>query len=65
LKPDSLILSARIEDKPIETIELSLSKWQVLQSRGTCNKNTEYHERIIELVEKNISLIRKRKRNAA
>jgi hypothetical protein len=65
LKPDSLILSARIEGKPVETVELSLAKWQVVQSRGACNKNTEYHERIIELVEKNISLIRKHKRNVA
>jgi hypothetical protein len=65
LKPDSLILSACIEGQKVETVELSLSKWQVLQSRGTCNQNTEYHERIIELVKKNISLIRKRKRNAA
>jgi hypothetical protein len=65
LKPDSLILSACIEGKRIETVELSLSKWQVVQSRGVCNKSTEYHDRIIELVEKNISLIRKRKRDAA
>jgi hypothetical protein len=65
LKPDSLIFSASVDGKQMETVELSLSKWQVLQSRGTCNQNTEYHERIIELVEKNISLIRKRKRNAA
>jgi hypothetical protein len=60
LKPDSLILSARIDDKPVETVELSLSKWQVLQSRGTCNQNTEYHERIIELVKKNRRQIQKR-----
>jgi hypothetical protein len=65
LKPDSLILSACIEGKPVETVELSLSKMQVVQSRGLCNQNTEYHDRIIELVKKNISLIRKRKRNAA
>jgi hypothetical protein len=61
LKPDSLILSACIAEKHIETIELSLSKLQVLQSRGVCNKNTEYHERIMALVRKNIPLIRKRK----
>jgi DNA-directed RNA polymerase subunit RPC12/RpoP len=61
LKPDSLILSACIEGKRVETVELSLSKWQVVQSRGVCNKNTEYHDRIIELVEKNISRFRKQK----
>jgi hypothetical protein len=65
LKPDSLILSACIDGKRIETVEFSLSKMQVIQSRGLCNQNTEYHDRIIELVKKNISLIRKCKRNVA
>jgi hypothetical protein len=62
LKPDSLILSACIEDKRIETVELSLSKMKVVQSRGICNKNTEYHDRIINLVEQNIRLFQKQKR---
>jgi hypothetical protein len=60
LKPDTLILSARIDDKRLETIELSLSQLKVLQSRGVCNRNTGYHNRIIKLVEKNIVLIQKR-----
>ena len=59
-KTDSLILSACIDGKKIETIEISLSKLQVIQSRGICNKNTEYHERIIQLVNNNIPLIEKR-----
>jgi DNA-directed RNA polymerase subunit RPC12/RpoP len=54
LKPDSLILSASIDGKRIETVELSLSTFKVLQSRGVCNRNTEYHDRIIELVQKNV-----------
>jgi hypothetical protein len=60
LKTDSLILSARIEEQRLETIELSLSKLQVLQSRGLCNENTKYHNRIIKLVKKNMPLIQKR-----
>ena len=60
LKPDSLILSACIDGKRVETIEVSLKTLKVLQSRGVCNKNTEYHDRIIELVNKNKRLIRKR-----
>jgi len=60
LRPDSLILSACIGEKHLETVEVSLSKLQVMQSRGVCNKNTEYHDRIIGLVNKNISLIQKR-----
>jgi hypothetical protein len=60
LKPDSLILSAFIGDRRIETVELSLSQLKVLQSRGVCNSNTEYHDRIIKLVIENIHLIQKR-----
>jgi len=60
LKPDSLIFSACIGKKKIETIEFSLSQMQVVQSRGLCNKNTKYHDRIINLVNKNRRLIRKR-----
>lgn len=59
-KPDSLIMSARIGEKRIETIEVNLKSLEIVQSRGACNKNTEYHNRIIELVKKNIGLIRKR-----
>jgi hypothetical protein len=61
LNADSLILSACINGKRIETVELSLTTLKVVQSRGVCNKNTEYHDRIINLVNKNVSLIGKRK----
>ena len=60
LKEKSLILSARIEDKRIETIEVSLETMQLIQCRGLQNKNTEYHERIIELVHRNIKEIQSR-----
>lgn len=60
LKPDTLVFSARVEDKRVETVELSLQTFKVLQSRGLCNRNTEYHDRIIKLVQKNVGLIRKR-----
>lgn len=59
-KEDSLILTACIDGKKMETIEVSLSKLQVIQSRGVCNKNTEYHNQIVQLVEKNIPLIEQR-----
>lgn len=57
---DSLILSATIDGKRIETVEVSLKTLKVIQSRGVCNKLTEYHERIVELVERNAELIRSR-----
>jgi len=59
-KEDSLILSATIDGKRIETIEVSISKLKVIQCRGLCNKNTEHHSRIIQLVESNIPLIEER-----
>lgn len=59
-KEDSLILSACIDGKKIETIEISISKLQVIQSRGVCNKNTKHHNRILKLVENNIPLIEQR-----
>ncbi len=60
LKPQSLVLSARIGNRRIETVELSLDTFMVLQSRGLCNQSTEYHDRIIRLVQKNARQIRKR-----
>ena len=59
-KANSLILSATIDGKRIETIEVSLKTLKVVQSRGVCNSNTEYHDRIIRLVEDNAELIRQR-----
>ena len=64
LKKDSLILSATIDGKRIETVEVSLQTFEVVQSRGVCNGNTEYHDRIIKLVNDNISLIRQRMKAA-
>ena len=40
LKENSLILSATIEGRRIETIEANLDTLKVVQSRGMCNKNT-------------------------
>jgi len=59
-KEDSLVMSARIGDKRIETIEINLRTLDIVQSRGVCNNVTEYHDRIIGLVKKNIGLIRKK-----
>lgn len=64
-RKDSLIFSATIDGKRIETVEVSLKTLQVVQSRGICNSNTEYHDRIITLVENNAELIRKRMKEAA
>ena len=53
-KKDTIILSAHDhQGNRIETVELSLTQGTVVQSRGVCNSNTEYHDRIIELVNAN------------
>ena len=65
LKEDSLILSATIEGKRIETIEVSLRTLEVVQSSGVCNKNTEYHEQIVNLVNANRGLISRRMKATA
>ena len=57
-KESSLILSARIDERRIETVEVDLRTLKVVQSRGVCNCNTEYHDRIIALVESNAEQIR-------
>lgn len=57
LKNDSLILSATINGERVETVEVSLKSKRVVQSRGVCNSNTEYHDRIVALVNNNIHRI--------
>lgn len=60
MKPDSLILSATVNGIKTETVEISLRQLKVVQSRGLQNKNTEYHDQIISLVDKNMYLIKER-----
>ena len=59
LKENSLILSARVSGVRTETIELNLKTFKIMQSRGLKNNFTQYHNQIIELVNKNISKISK------
>lgn len=54
-----LILSARKEGKVLETIEVNLKTYKIVQSRGVCNKNSDYHNQIVDLVNKNMNLIRR------
>lgn len=49
-KEHSLIMSAKIDGTPIETIEIRLDKMKINQSRGMKNKHTIHHQRIINLV---------------
>ncbi|MFZ4861289.1 PcfJ domain-containing protein [Sphingobacterium sp. Mn56C] len=60
LQKDSLILSAQIDGKRIETVEVSLNKMEVVQSRGLQNRASEYNKDIVDLVNKNMHQISKR-----
>lgn len=56
-KKDSLVLSARSRDdpdRPVETVEISLSSGKILQCFGKCNQFTERHDEILALVNDNI-----------
>ena len=64
-RPSSLILSAKIGGKRIETIEVSLNDYTLVQSRGLQNKYTKYHDRIVNLVNSNMNEIIKRNQRKA
>jgi len=59
-KRNSLILSARFENKPVETIEVALPSLEVLQCRGDKNKNSPHHKQILKLLNQNLYQIRNR-----
>ena len=58
-KKDQLLLSAKVNGKRTETVSFSLSDYKVLQSRGYNNKNSKHHDKIVNLVIKNIPIIQK------
>lgn len=60
-EPNSLILSAKINGKRIETIEVNLTTFELVQSRGLQNEETKYHDRIVNLVNSNMNEIQRRK----
>ncbi|MFH7000961.1 PcfJ domain-containing protein [Flavobacterium bizetiae] len=62
-KRNSLILSARFENKPVETIEVAIPSLEVLQCRGDKNKVSPHHKQILKLLHQNLYLIKKRLRN--
>lgn len=59
-RPDSLILSATVGGKRMETVEVSLRTFRIVQSRAACNGVSPYHARIINLVNQNMNLIKEK-----
>ena len=63
---NSLILSFRDNDgMRVETVEISLTTFSIVQSRGLQNKSTSHHKEIIDLVESNMWQIEQRYARAA
>ncbi|BFM45271.1 PcfJ domain-containing protein [Flavobacterium sp. CFS9] len=59
-KKDSLILSAKICGKSVETIEVSLNRMEVLQCRGMKNEPSGHHSQILRLLNQNLYQIKER-----
>ncbi|MBJ2184546.1 MAG: PcfJ domain-containing protein [Muribaculaceae bacterium] len=58
-RPESLILTARdSHGRRLETVEVSLRTFTVVQSRAACNGTSPRHDAIIALVEQNMNRIK-------
>lgn len=56
--PNALILTAQKGKERLETVEVDISDFHIVQSRGKYNQNTKYHDKIISLVNNNMDVIR-------
>jgi len=63
-KQNSLILSAKIDGIPTETIQLSLENFEILQSRGRGNKASKYNKQILSVMNRNLHHIQNRMKAA-
>jgi hypothetical protein len=62
-KPYSLILSARIGEERVETIEVDLTKYTIKQCYGKHDQFTMHHQRILDLVNSQMDTIKAYNRN--
>lgn len=60
-KPHTLILSAKVNGRKMETVEVNTVTWKIMQSRGRFNRATEYHSRIVDVVNRNMGKFKKLK----
>lgn len=58
-KADCLIMSAKSNGERLETIEVSLRTFKIVQSRGVCNSDSKRHGDILALVNQNMNKIKK------
>jgi len=57
-KDYSLLLSAKINNEPVATVEVNLYNFQIIQARGWDNKKTKYDKEILSLVSENMKQIK-------
>jgi hypothetical protein len=62
-KESSLILSAKFENKHVETIKVALPSLEIVQCRGNKNKDSPHHKQILKLLNQNLYQIKKRIKN--
>ncbi|WP_289705767.1 PcfJ domain-containing protein, partial [Bacteroides acidifaciens] len=62
LKENTLVFTAKIKDKTIATIEISLKDYSIIQCRAFANKVCQYQDRITKIISDNIKMIAERKR---
>ena len=56
-KNGNLLMTARVDGKRAETVEISTKEFTVLQSRGYGDTSSPYHKRIVRLVNRNMARI--------
>ena len=53
-KPNCLVLSAKVNGRRMETLEIDLSSFTVVQCHGKYNQNSAFHDVILDLVKENM-----------
>ena len=61
----NMTTNSSVLPQPTKSVLLFPDALEVVQSRGVCNKNTEYHEQIVNLVNANRGLISRRMKATA
>lgn len=57
--PNALILSAKMDGKRVETIEVDMVKWVIIQSRAVCNGVSKQHGEIVDLVNGKMAMLKR------
>lgn len=64
-KPNCLILSAKVNGQRMETIEVNLSTFTVVQCQGKRNHNSPFHDSILKLMNDNMWVVKNCTKNCS